>query len=374
MRTIRDAISMALSALLVIFIPACSQEQEEQQARTTVEFEPGDTGKGPAPPRLPGESGPEEITLTVLEDKRCTDRSCMTAPVIGKLQSTLKGLKVVRCDWSTPECKHKFEREGLKYLPAYLFEESITKHPNYRRIARFLQPTPKGKLKALRFPAEFDPKAEICDNQKDDTGNGLVDCQDPGCKKKVICRKEIPRRLEVFAMSQCPYGTKALDSMGEVLDAFKRKIDFRIHYIASAGGDGFKSLHGQPEVDENIRELCAIKHYPKNYKYMEYIWCRNQNIRDKNWRACTGKNGIREDVIYKCSTGEEGKQLLREDIKMAQELGIGASPTWLANNRFEFHAIPPETIKQNFCKHNKGLKGCEKKLSSKSTVPHGVCK
>jgi len=367
-------IAFLLPALALVLCPGCSREEGEQPQKTTVEFEPDDTGKGPAPPTLPPKAVVKEITMTVLEDKRCKDRSCMTAPVIGKLQATLKGLKVKRCDWSTPECKQTFEREGLKYLPAYLFEKSVKKHLDYSKIARYLRPTPKGSLLTLRFPAEFDPKAEICDNNKDDTGNGLVDCQDPDCKKKVICRKEIPKRLEVFAMSQCPYGTKALDSMGEVLDAFKRKIDFRIHYIAHEQKGGFKSLHGQAEVDENIRELCAIKHYPKNYKYMEYIWCRNKNIKDKNWRACTGKNGIREEVIYKCSTGEEGKKLLREDIKMARELGITASPTWLANNRFQFHAIPPETIKQNFCKHNKGLKGCEKKLSSKSTAPHGVCK
>lgn len=374
MRITSNEVAMMLSVLLLVGAAGCSQEKGEQPAKTTVEFEPGDTGKGPAPPRLPDKAAVSEITLTVLEDQRCTDRNCMTAPVIGKLQATLKGLKVARCDWSTPECKQMFEKQGLKYLPAYLFDASIKNHPVYPKIERFLQSTPKGDMLALRFPAEFDPRAEICDNEKDDTGNGLVDCQDPDCKGKVICRKEIPRRLEVFTMSQCPYGTKALDSMGEVLDAFHRKIDFRIHYIASAQGDGFKALHGQPEVDENIRELCAIKHYPKDYKYLEYIWCRNQNVKDSNWRACTGKNGIREEVIYKCSTGEEGKQLLREDIKMARELGIGASPTWLANNRFEFHAIPPEAIKQNFCKHNQGLKGCEKKLSSKSTAPHGVCK
>ncbi len=371
-RISRSAVLLTIIAL--VFCLGCNREKGEKQQKTTVEFEPSDTGKGPAPPKLPQKAAAREITLIVLEDKRCTDRSCMTAPVIGKLQATIKGLKVVRCDWNTPKCKQTFEREGLKYLPAYLFDESVKSHPAYSKIARFLHPTPKGALKALRFPAEFDPKAEICDNGKDDTGNGLVDCKDPGCKKKVICRKEIPRRLEVFVMSQCPYGTKALDSMGEVLDAFQRKIDFRVHYIAGAKGDGFKSLHGQPEVDENIRELCAIKHYPKNYKYMDYIWCRDKNIKDKNWRACTRKNGIRETVIEKCSAGEEGKTLLREDIKLAKELGFGASPTWLANNRFEFHAIPPETIKQNFCKHNQGLKGCEKKLSTKSTTPDGVCK
>ena len=136
--------AVLLSIMALVFCLGCSRETEEKQQKTTVEFEPSDTEKGPAPPKLPEKIAPGEITLTVLEDKRCTDRSCMTAPVIGKLQASLKGLKVVRCDWSTPECKQIFEREGLKYLPAYLFDASVKTHPAYSKIARFLHPTPKG--------------------------------------------------------------------------------------------------------------------------------------------------------------------------------------------------------------------------------------
>ena len=61
-------------------------------------------------------------------------------------------------------------------------------------------------------------------------------------------------------------------------------------------------------------------------------------------------------------------------MELAKTLRISSSPTWLANNRFEFHAIPPESIKKQFCEHNQGLAGCEKRLSTKATVPDGVCK
>jgi len=81
--------------------------------------------------------------------------------------------------------------------------------------------------------------------------------------------------------------------MKEVLDAFGKDIQFNINFIASAAGDGFQSLHGQGEVDEDIRELCAITKYAKDMKYMDYIWCRNQDIKG-DWKKCTGDNGIEE--------------------------------------------------------------------------------
>jgi len=383
---------MKSSNLLALGLPAvilcspcwtgCSQANDKQEGtRTTVEFEPKEAEKGgPPPPSVPTETADNQAkknltTLIVLEDKRCTARECRPGPVIGKLKKTFGELKVVRHDWSSDECKRIFKVEKLRYLPVFLFDKSVKKNRGYARIKQYMVKSASGKMLVLKYPASFDPLAEICDNGKDDTGNGKVDCDDPTCKGTVICRKDEPKRLEVFTMSQCPFGTKALDSMEEVLNAFEDRIDFRVHYIASKRGDGFKSLHGQDEVDEDIRELCAIKHYPKNHKYMRYIWCRNRKIKDKNWKACTGGNGIEAEVIEKCFKGKEGKKLLAEDIKLAKELGVTASPTWLANNRFLYHAIAPESIKAEFCKHNKGLKGCEKRLSTESPVPaNAVCK
>lgn len=346
-----------LAACLIWSGHGCSRGEEQEQGKTTVEFEP------------------EETTLILLDDKRCTDRRCRTEPVVKKLKESLGNLHVVRHDWSSEECKRIFKREGLRHLPSFLFDGSVEQNAGYAKIKRYLVPTPGGRMKKLKYPTKFDPRAEICDNGLDDTGNGKVDCDDLACKGNVVCRDDKPRRLEVFVMSQCPYGTRALDSVEELLDAFERKIDFRVHYIASEKNGKFKSLHGQDEVDENIRELCAIKHYPKGYRYMKYIWCRNRKIKDKNWKACTGANGIKAEVIEKCASGEEGKELLGNDIKLAKSLGVTASPMWLANNRFLFHGIAPESIKQEFCKRNKGLKGCEKKLSSASPVPaNAVCK
>jgi len=315
---------------------------------------------------------PVKVPITVLSDARCKD--CRTDVIEQQMKSMFPGGEIKVVDYASPEGKKMYTEFKLKKLPVIFFSKEVEKAENYARMSRSLQPM--GDYLVHARWGRFDPTREICDNQKDDTGNGKIDCNDPDCKHALSCRKEEKNKLEVFVMSMCPYGTKALDAMKEVLDNFKKDIKFEVHYIADEAPDGgFSALHGQPEVDENIRELCAMKYYGKNYKYMDYIWCRDKNIRDQNWQACTGgKTGIDTKLIEKCFNGPEGKRLLREDIQVAEGLGVSASPTWFANGLHKFSGIDPERIKSNFCRFNK-IKGCDNKLSGPdNSVRPGACK
>ena len=277
-------------------------------------------------------------------------------------------------DYNTPAGKSLYEKYGLSLLPAYLYDEKLAEDTNYARYAQAFQ---KVQDKYIIAPeaagSTYDPAAEKCTNGIDDTNDGLVDCADPQCTEKMECRQAMPKQLDLFVMSQCPYGTQAMNSMQEVLQNFNGNIDFRIHYIAGENPDGsFNSLHGPAEVDENIRELCAMKHYPDNYKYMDYVWCRNQNIQSTAWESCATSSGMDASTIKTCAEGSEGKQLLSEDIKLAQQLNIGASPTWMANNQRIFSGLDAETIKQGFCQANPGQAGCENVLTGNAGVPAGA--
>ena len=302
---------------------------------------------------------PVKVPVTIVTDKRC--KKCRAQFWEGRMKSMFPGAVVTILDYADPEGKKLYGELNLKLLPAILFGKEVEKADNYARVRRFL--TPVGDYLSFRSGAKFDPTKEICDNGIDDTGNGKIDCDDPDCKNNMICRKEIANKLDVFVMSQCPYGVRALDAMKEVLDNFESKIDFDVHFVGNIQGGKPTSMHGQPEVDENIREICAIKYYSKKYKYMDYILCRNKNIRSADWQACTGDNGISTAKIEKCFSSGEGEKLLLEDLEIALGLGFGASPTWLASNKFKFSGADAETIKKKMCQHNKGLPNCDKKLS-----------
>ena len=67
-------------------------------------------------------------------------------------------------------------------------------------------------------------------------------------------------------MAWCPYGVRAVNALKEVLPHFRGRLRLDIHYIATRTASGFSALHGQPEVDENIRQLCVKKHYHRRQR------------------------------------------------------------------------------------------------------------
>ena len=321
-------------------------------------------------------SDPVPVGLTILSGKRCTKPECQTAPVLEQLNLTFKGITpVTEIDYSSEEGKSLFAEVDVKYLPAFLFDKSVTGRYFYEDLKNYLDPA--GEYYSLQIGVQFDPTKEICDNKIDDTDNGLIDCADSDCSANVTCRSEEKGKIDLFVMSQCPYGLKALDALPALLDTFNDDININIHYIASEVSPGkFQSLHGQPEVDENIRELCAIKHYPDDYKYLDYILCRNKNISSNEWETCVSEAEMDTAKIKTCSEGEEGIKLHSENIKLANEIGIQASPTWLANNKYEFGGIDAQSIQQVICEYNPDFKGCNVDLSYVNTggsVPAGSC-
>ncbi len=314
---------------------------------------------------ITGATTVDTLNVILLNDKRC--KECDTINLVSQLKLLFPNLEVEEIDYSSKKGKGLYDDNKLDFLPALLFTEEVKNENGYSDITSYFEV--KGKYLLLKIGANFDPKAEICDNNVDDDKNGKIDCEDDGCKGGLLCREEIKNKLDVFVMSKCPYGVKALDSMKEVLANFKNNIDFDIHFIASKISDNsFQSLHGQTEVDEDIRELCAVKYYPKDYEYMKYIWCRDKDISSANWEKCATEAFGSMDKIKTCFTGDEGKKLLAEDIKIAEQLKVSGSPTWLVNNRIKFSGIDAETIKAGFCSANSGKEGCSNALTSQGTV------
>ena len=142
--------------------------------------------------------------------------------------------------------------------------------------------------------------------------------------------------LELFVMSYCPFGVQAEEKIIPIVKEFGNKIDFKLQFIAQekealSAQDitPFTSLHGYPEVAENIRQLLIAQEYPD--LYLDYILCRGKKL-DKSWEDCAEKLGIDVARIQELFDSPEAEQLFRENIKRAAELGVRASPTILVDN------------------------------------------
>ncbi len=138
-----------------------------------------------------------------------------------------------------------------------------------------------------------------------------------------------PGVLEVFVMSQCPYGAMAENLIIQGQKAGKVPADktIKLRYVVSYDPQsGFQSLHGSAEWEENIRQLLIAKYYPtKLWKYLEI---RNKDYRSSRWDKAMEEAGINPKKIMK-KFDTEGVELLKAEAAYGDEYGIGASPTFL---------------------------------------------
>ncbi len=300
---------------------------------------------------------PPKVNVTLVSDKRCSD--CDASGLERQLRHIIANPNLESVDYGDPKGKALLAGLPAARLPLALFDATLDADEEAAAtLARHLRPA--GERRLIRL-GDWNPRCA------DDGGCALDDC-----KPTLECRPEEPGKLEVFIMSQCPFALKGVNALQEVLANFgkhKSKVDFTVHYIGDVDANGdLRSMHGPGEVAEDIRELCALEHYGKGGKYLDYVWCRNKDITGDDWEACAGKStGIDAKVISKCVEGE-GRQLLEKSFALATATGISASPTWLVNGKYKLSGIDAETIKAGFCEHNK-LPGCEVVLTGPPAKP-----
>jgi glutaredoxin len=291
-----------------------------------------------------------KVNVTILRDDRCT--SCDVPKYEKQLVTKVSNPVITKLDYGSAEGKKLFDEIKPAKLPAFVFDATLDADSDASNAFK----------RGLR---------EVNGRKVIDAGDWNPACADAGgcateeCKLTLACRPEVTNKLEVFVMSQCPFGVKGLNAMKDVLENFKKsggKLDFAIHYIGEEKNGELTSLHGMGEVQEDLRQVCAISHYPKDFKFMNYIWCRNKDIKSDSWESCTGgATGIETKVIKDCSLGEEGKRLLKASFAYSKSSGMTASPTWLTNGKFKFSGLDAQLIKTEVCAHNT-ISGCANTL------------
>ena len=138
-----------------------------------------------------------------------------------------------------------------------------------------------------------------------------------------------PNTMEIFVMSQCPYGVMAENAViaAKKNGIFPQDKTVKIRYIVNYNPQqGFSSLHGSGEWEEDVRQLLIAKYYPtKLWKYLEI---RNKDYRSSRWDKAMEEAGINPKKIMK-KFDTEGLELLKAEAAYGEEYGVNASPTFL---------------------------------------------
>jgi hypothetical protein len=183
-----------------------------------------------------------------------------------------------------------------------------------------------------------------------------------------------PVTLDLFVMSQCPYGVQAEDGVLNALGAFGSDLQVNIRFIVSEAGTSFNSLHGQPELDENLRQLCIVQNYPD--KFFDYLECFNPNYRNAEvqFDLCADQLGMDKDLITSCMSNDATIQMLRDDVALTQQYGVRGSPTFYINGEPYSSGRDAASIQSYICDNiDSTLSGCSVQVSGATQQPSGSC-
>ncbi len=134
-----------------------------------------------------------------------------------------------------------------------------------------------------------------------------------------------PVPMELFVMSQCPFGKSAEAIVGKVLRELPHLIRLKIYFIVDPveGGEKFKSLHGPEEVAIDRAQACVGIVHPD--KQLNFIVTSNET--GDAWDMVAKNVGLDVDAIGKCVEDGRGDAFLADNAKRAKERGANASPT-----------------------------------------------
>ncbi len=140
-------------------------------------------------------------------------------------------------------------------------------------------------------------------------------------------------KVELYVMSFCPFGNKAEETMYPVYKLLKDKVDWNVHYIVAVSGTTVNSLHGQPEADQNMREVCVKENYDMDafWKFMSYV---NNNCGSNGacWKDAAKDAGADAAVIETC-VAKKGLEYMKAEADASNKAGAQGSPTLLINGQ-----------------------------------------
>ncbi len=312
-------------------------------------------------------------SIVIITDKRC--EQCDTSRLESALKTSFPNTTVEVLDYGQRKGKKLFEKEGVKVLPAVLIPKPFDQQEGFKRFDRFANP---GKnYYSLMTGATFDPTAEICDNEKDDDNNKLVDCNDPACKNDWRCmeKREKPD-VDVFVMSHCPYGTQIEKGLLPVWDLFGDKINLNIRFVDYA-------MHGKKEIYEELKQYCVGEQGKQ--KLRNYLGCflKDGDTSDK----CVKQANVDASALKVClqKTDEDfGITKAFEDkskwkgrfppfplhAEKAQKYGVRGSPTLVINDVVVQSGRSPKAIRDAVCKGFKEQPPeCKKEIDDANPSP-----
>lgn len=191
---------------------------------------------------------------------------------------------------------------------------------------------------------------------------------------------EVPKTakptVQLFVMSFCPYGIQAEKAMKPVVDLFGSKVTIVPHFIVSVDGDTVASLHGDVEVQEDMRQACILQEYG-NAKFWEYVYAFDNTCTSSTaatcWKTIAVQVSIDTTKIESC-VATNGVSLMKTEADLAVSLGVSGSPTLIINGINYNGARTPDAFKTGICSgFTTEPAECSQTLNDTGSATSGSC-
>ena len=256
--------------------------------------------------------------LTIIKPSIC--RTCNIEQVLEDLKRIIPNLDVQQFEESDKLAQELIDKLDIKMLPAYLIEETgeEAENSNLNEIA--------SKVDGYYM---LEPRL---------TGVSYV-----------VGREKIPNKLDLFFDIASENIVEILGVLQELKDK-RQDIDVSLNFLAIEDAEsGLIAKSGKYEIEEFLRCACIDKYYPDQFYY--YLSCRLSDINSSWWDDCLVKFDMDPGKIKGCARTQEGQALLKNFIKLTQELEIVFGPAFFINNQeiFNSEGVPSlEELEQLF--------------------------
>ncbi|OGG07246.1 hypothetical protein A2872_03375 [Candidatus Gottesmanbacteria bacterium RIFCSPHIGHO2_01_FULL_42_12] len=206
-------------------------------------------------------------------------------------------------------------------------------------------------------------------------GSGaVVNTQQPAAVANVP--KTDKPNVELFVMSYCPFGLQTQKAMVSAVELLGNKINFQPRWVSYA-------MHGQKEVEENLRQFCIAKEQPE--KYLSYLRCF---VTANDTADCQNKAGLDMAKLNTCFTGSDNQFGIMKafndkaswisgqypkfaiDEPLNTKYSVRGSPTLVINGVTVNAARSANELKSLICSAFKNPPGeCQKNLTTSQEAP-----
>ncbi|MFA5459956.1 MAG: hypothetical protein WC283_01315 [Candidatus Paceibacterota bacterium] len=205
-------------------------------------------------------------------------------------------------------------------------------------------------------------------------GIPMVEEEEQTEAKKMTCEdlsKSDEPVLEVFVVSQCPFGTQMHRVLNEIVKNIPELDEYiTVKYMGEIQDGKITSMHGDEEAQENLRQIC-IREEQKE-KYWGYIDCY---IKEGKSEECLANSSVDLNALSQCvEDSSRGIEYAQKDFDSVNEYTVTGSPTLILNkenvSEFDFGGRTAEAVKTVICCGFSSLPAfCEEELSTSSAEP-----